>query len=63
MIFDNCECGGVVTAVWYEEEEFFPNSCTLTGRVRTAVSHLSCIECFSNFAVDDSFDRPWRENK
>lgn len=44
--------------VWFKEQEFIKG--VWTGRTRTACSHLVCPCCMKNYAVDDSFDGPWR---
>ncbi len=59
--YGHCECGGAMYPIWFEEEEYKPNSNTTTGRVKTACSHLVCAVCLYEATVDDSFDRPWRD--
>lgn len=51
------DCGGSLSAVWFEEEEIKRGE--YTGRVRRAVSHLVCTKCFRNIVVDDTFDGKW----
>ena len=51
------DCGGSLSAVWFEEEEIKRGE--YTGRVRRAVSHLVCTKCFQNIVVDDTFDGKW----
>ena len=56
--FTHCpECGGLLSAVWFEEEEIKRGE--YTGRVRRAVSHLVCTKCFRNIVMDDTFDGKW----
>lgn len=55
----NCECGGGLHAVRFYEIERRAN--IPTGRIRNAVSHLSCDACMRNVCVDDSLDGPWRQ--
>ena len=54
-------CGGELYAVWFTEDEtVVANGCLYrTGRKRSAVSHLVCNDCFTNQAVDDTYDGAW----
>ena len=54
-------CGTELEPVWFTENEYTKNM-VKTGRTRLAVSHLTCKKCLNNECVDDSFDRPWRNN-
>lgn len=58
--FGQCnQCGGNIEAVRFIEPERDRHN-ILTGRKRTAVSHLECDSCLKHFIVDDSMDGPWR---
>lgn len=60
--YGKCEiCGDNLKPVWFLEEETKYEFGILikTGRVRQAVSHLSCPSCLNTYCVDDSFDKPW----
>lgn len=60
--FGKCDiCDADLEPIWFEEEETkVEHGCMYkTGRKRTACSHLVCPYCLKNFAVDDTFDRPW----
>ena len=52
------KCGGNVEPSWFELEEVDKHG--KTGRIRTALSNLVCVDCLSAICVDDSFDGPWR---
>lgn len=52
-----CDCGGILKKIWFEESEY--KNGVRTGRVRNAVSHLTCGACLKNVIVDDSFDGSW----
>ena len=61
--FGECdECSGVLRPVWFIEEEYetVHGMILKTGRKRRAVSHLVCEIRLKNYAIDDSFDGPWR---
>lgn len=53
-----CDCGGTLQMIKFEEKERDRFN-VLTGRVRLAVSHMTCDHCLKNVTVDDSFDGPW----
>lgn len=60
--FGKCPyCGGNLIPIWFIDEETIVQYGHLikTGRKRRAVSHLTCEDCLSNQAVDDSFDSEW----
>lgn len=47
--YGKCSCGADLTPVWYTKEEYktTPNGVMRpTGRVRRAVDHLICPNCF-----------------
>ena len=54
--FGNCiECGYKLSPVYFEDKERNEHH-HLTGRTRTACSHLLCENCGHTVAVDGSFD-------
>lgn len=57
-----CQCGGTLQKIWFQEEERDRHN-RKTGRVRRAVSHLTCDACLKNVTVDDSFDGPWTQKR
>lgn len=61
--FGECECGGQLDAIWFEEQEskISGGMLILTNRYRKAVSHLSCTCCGKNYCVDGTFDGQWYE--
>ena len=59
--YGKCRCCGCdYEAIRFEENEYYPNSVTPTGRTRIAVSHLECPNCGTKECVDDTFDGPWK---
>lgn len=61
--YGQCECDNDLSPVWFEEKEYAVTKDGYhyaTGRVRTAVSHLTCDICGKNYCIDDSYDLPWR---
>lgn len=60
--FGTCDKRGAqLTADWFIDEEFYPNSNTLTGRTRLAVNFLYCPCCGEKYLVDDTFDGEWHD--
>lgn len=58
--FGTCDkCGEQLTADWFIDEEFYPESCITTGRTRLAVNYLFCPQCGEKYVVDDTFDGNW----
>lgn len=59
--YGKCDCGGLLYPVRFREKErvVVNGRMTYTGRTRSAVSHMACVECPREHAVDDSFDGPW----
>lgn len=59
MNYGKCKCGKPLVPIWYKEKE---RDChgVLTGRERTACSHLLCEYCGKSYTVDDTFDSEWR---
>ncbi len=55
-------CGAELRPIWFTDEEYKMENGRKwkTGRTRTACSHLECTVCFKNYAVDDTFDSPWK---
>ena len=64
-MYGSCEyCGSPLQPVWFTEKEYEISSNGVryaTGRQRRACSHLVCMDCLKNFAVDDTFDGPWEK--
>ena len=59
-------CGGTLEPIWFTETEIKTTRDGIlykTGRKRRAVDFLSCTCCFKKYAVDDSFDFPWMNEK
>ena len=54
-------CDTPLVPIWFTEEEteITNGSMYNTGRKRKACSHLTCISCFKNECVDDTFDGNW----
>lgn len=61
--FGYCDrCGASLYPVWFREYEY-DNAGIATGRYRTACSHLVCENCGIIEPVDDTFDRPWHQQR